>query len=85
MPKERSRLALRLAGLRLVRSIYAGWRLTPYPAYVPSHRLTPPGPRKRSTAGQLAHPPSVHRQAQGQILRIGVKIVLRLQVAIRIL
>ncbi|WP_417650301.1 hypothetical protein, partial [Klebsiella quasipneumoniae] len=45
MPKERSRLALRLAGLRLVRSIYAGWRLTPYPAYVPSHRLTPPQAR----------------------------------------
>ena len=57
----------------------------PYPAYVPSRRLTPPGPRKRSAAGQLAHPPSVHRQAQGQILRVGVKIVLRLQVAIRII
>ena len=40
---------------------------------------------KRSAAGQLAHPPSVHRQAQGQILRVGIKIVLRLQVAIRIL
>ncbi|HCU0961162.1 TPA: hypothetical protein OUF98_005169, partial [Klebsiella pneumoniae] len=26
---------------------------------------------KRSAAGQLAHPPSVHRQAQGQILRVG--------------
>ncbi|MDV0614932.1 hypothetical protein RZO73_31305, partial [Klebsiella quasipneumoniae subsp. similipneumoniae] len=51
--KERSRLALRLAGLRLRRP--AG---------------SPPGPRKRSAAGQLAHPPSVHRQAQGQILRI---------------
>ncbi|HBQ6958413.1 TPA: hypothetical protein L8O79_005792, partial [Klebsiella pneumoniae] len=34
---------------------------------------------KRSAAEQLAHPPSVHRQAQGQILRVGVKIVLRLQ------
>ncbi|MDF8490810.1 hypothetical protein, partial [Escherichia coli] len=28
LSKERSRLALRLAGLRLVRSIYAGWRHT---------------------------------------------------------
>ncbi len=45
----------------------------------------PPGPRKRSAAGQLALVPLVHRQAQGQILRVGVKIVLRLQVAIRIL
>ncbi len=59
----------------------------PYPAYAPEEAcgIPPPGPRKRSAAGQLAHPPSVHRQAQGQILRIGVKIVLRLQVAIRIL
>ncbi len=54
----------------------------PYPAY---RKPSPPRPGQRSAAGQLAHPPSVHRQAQGQILRIGVKIVLRLQVAIRIL
>ncbi len=46
---------------------------------------SPPRTGKRRAAGQLAHPPSVHRQAQGQILRVGVKIVLRLQVAIRIL
>ncbi|WP_205837674.1 hypothetical protein, partial [Klebsiella quasipneumoniae] len=57
--KERSRLALRLAGLRLVHSIYAGWRLTPYLAYVPSRRLTHVGPRKRSAAGRSGAVPAV--------------------------
>ncbi|MGV6611768.1 hypothetical protein [Klebsiella pneumoniae] len=53
LSKERSRLALRLAGLRLVRSIYAGWRHTclTRPTVLPAG---PPPPRtgKRSAAGQ---------------------------------
>ena len=63
----------------------AGWRhkCLIRPTFLPAGFPRRPG--KRSAAGQLAHPPSVHRQAQGQILRVGVKIVLRLQVAIRIL
>ncbi|MEH3393999.1 hypothetical protein, partial [Klebsiella variicola] len=59
MSKARSRLALRLAGLRLVRSIYAGWRLTPYPAYVPSRRLTQRRPGKRCAAGRSGAVPAV--------------------------
>ncbi|MGP4878971.1 hypothetical protein ACTXQV_44300, partial [Klebsiella pneumoniae] len=43
-----------------------------------------PGPASAAPPGSWFRPtPSVHRQAQGQILRVGVKIVLRLQVAIR--
>ncbi len=46
----------------------------------------PVGPASAAPPGSCFRPtPSVHRQAQGQILRVGVKIVLRLQVAIRIL
>ncbi|CAH4149892.1 Uncharacterised protein [Klebsiella pneumoniae] len=47
---------------------------------------TPVGPASAAPPGSWPRPtPSVHRQAQGQILRVGIKIVLRLQVAIRIL
>ncbi|WP_218189394.1 hypothetical protein, partial [Klebsiella quasipneumoniae] len=52
LSKERSRLALRLAGLRLVRSIYAGWRhkCLIRPTFLPAGSPCRPG--KRSAAGQ---------------------------------
>ncbi|SSN72975.1 Uncharacterised protein [Klebsiella pneumoniae] len=52
----------------------------------PQAHPPPVGPASAAPPGSCFRPtPSVHRQAQGQILRVGVKIVLRLQVAIRIL
>ncbi|MCG4347217.1 hypothetical protein, partial [Escherichia coli] len=51
LPKERSRLALRLAGLQLVRSIYAGWRhkCLIRPTFLPAG--SPPGPASAAPPG----------------------------------
>ncbi|SSL85683.1 Uncharacterised protein [Klebsiella pneumoniae] len=84
-PQDRQAQRRRAGHFKLHTCGSAGWRHTCLirPTFLPAG--SPPRTGKRSAAGQLAHPPSVHRQAQGQILRVGVKIVLRLQVAIRIL
>ncbi|MCP5581099.1 hypothetical protein NL293_26665, partial [Klebsiella pneumoniae] len=57
--KERSRLALRLAGLQLVRSIYAGWRhkCLIRPTFLPAG--SPPRTGKRSAAGRSGAVPAV--------------------------